>query len=294
MLIPFVFGLFVGHKCIGKESFSSSDFIFIYIMKNLDSAILNSAIFAFVGVVRSLILNLVGAALYLSQVCDKIVNVASKKEKNALKLQKHIEIREFIKKQASLLFHDEIITPSLLENENNIKSLSGRLDSLVSINIRIAEKKDTNLIFSFIKELARYEEMESTVTATFCILQENLFPADITTPSKAEVIILELDGIPIGMALYFNNFSTFTGKYGIYIEDLYVRKEFRGKGYGKGLIVNICQRALLKDCGRVEWSCLDWNKTAIDFYLSLGAEAMTGWTTYNLSESQIREIATPK
>jgi GNAT superfamily N-acetyltransferase len=264
-------------------------------MKNLDSAILDGAIFAFVGVIRRLILNFVGAALYLSQVCDKIVNVASKIEKNALKLQKHIEIREFIKKQASLIFHDKNVTSSPLEKEkSNIECFSGRLNSLVSTNIRIAEKKDTNLILTFIKELARYEEMESSVTATFSIVQESLFPADTTTTSKAEVIILELDGVPIGMALYFNNFSTFTGKYGIYIEDIYIRKEFRGKGYGKGLIVNICQRALLKDCARVEWCCLDWNKTAIDFYLGLGAEPMTGWTTYKLSEKQIREIATPK
>eukprot|EP00596_Hydrurales_sp_CCMP1899_P009258 CAMPEP_0119036482 /NCGR_PEP_ID=MMETSP1177-20130426/4209_1 /TAXON_ID=2985 /ORGANISM="Ochromonas sp, Strain CCMP1899" /LENGTH=158 /DNA_ID=CAMNT_0006996409 /DNA_START=469 /DNA_END=945 /DNA_ORIENTATION=+ len=158
--------------------------------------------------------------------------------------------------------------------------------------MRIAEKKDTDLILSFIKELAAYEEMESSVIATSSIIQESLFPEG--TPSKAEVIILELDEVPIGFALYFYNFSTFLGKYGLYIEDLYVRKEFRGKGYGKGLIENVCQRALLKDCGRVEWWCLDWNKKAIDFYLNLGAEAMVDWTVYRLSEKQIREIATPK
>lgn len=249
---------------------------------------IDSAIFALVAVIQSIILSFVGAASYLSQVCDKLVNITDKIEENVLRLQKYIELKDQIKIQANLIFSDKNITPSLLE------SLSGRLDSSASINIRIAEKEDTDLILSLIKELAKYEEMESSVTATFSILQESLFPVDVTTPAKAEVIILELGGVPIGQALYFYNFSTFTGKYGLYIEDIYVRKEFRGKGYGKGLIVNICQRAALKGCGRVEWACLDWNKTAIEFYLSLGAEAMTGWTVYTLSEKQIREIANPK
>jgi GNAT superfamily N-acetyltransferase len=254
---------------------------------------IDSAIFALVAVIQSLILSCVGAALYLSHICDKLVNITSKREENVLNLQKYIELKDHIKKQASLIFNDKNITPSLLKKNQN-ESLSGRLDSSVSINMRIAEKKDTDLILSLIKELAKYEEMESSVTATFSILQESLFPADITTPAKAEAIILELGGVPIGHALCFYNFSTFTGKYGLYIEDIYVRKEFRGKGYGKGLIVNICQRAALKGCGRVEWACLDWNKTAIEFYLSLGAEAMTGWTVYTLSEKQFKEIANPK
>jgi GNAT superfamily N-acetyltransferase len=244
-------------------------------------------------VIRSWIYSFVIAALYLSQVCDSVVNVASKREKNIHKLQKHIKLKDYIKKQASLIFHDKNITPLVLE-KNDIESVSGKLDSSVSVDMRIAKKEDTDLILSFIKELARYEEMESSVVATTSILQESLFPADITTPAKAEVIILELDGVPVGFALYFYNFSTFLGKYGLYIEDLYVRKEFRGKGYGKGLIVNICQRAALKGCGRIEWWCLDWNKKAIDFYLSLGAEAMVDWTVYRLSETQIKEIATAK
>jgi GNAT superfamily N-acetyltransferase len=278
----------------------------------------DNAIFAFVGVLRSLILYFVTAALYLSQVCDKVVDVASKREKNVLKLEKHIKLKDYTQRQASLIFDDKNSRPSNVQ-KNSVKSVSGRLDSSTSINMRIAEKKDTDLILSFIKELAAYEEMESSVIATSSIIQESLFPEG--TPSKAEVIILELDEVPIGFALYFYNFSTFLGKYGLYIEDLYVRKEFRGKGYGKGLIENVCQRALLKDCGRVEWWCLDWNKKAIDFYLNLGteatykyiyiniyicirvymciyiysgAEAMVDWTVYRLSEKQIREIATPK
>lgn len=243
--------------------------------------------------IRSWIYSFVIAALFLSQVCDNVVNIASKREKNVRKLQKHIKLTDYIKKQASLIFHDINITPFVLE-KNALYSVSGKLDSSVSVNMRIAKKEDTDLILSFIKELARYEEMESSVVATTSILQESLFPADTTTPAKAEVIILELNGVPIGFALYFFNFSTFLGKYGLYIEDLYVRKEFRGKGYGKGLIVNICQRAALKGCGRIEWWCLDWNKKAIDFYLSLGAEAMVDWTVYRLSETQIKEIATAK
>lgn len=234
--------------------------------------------------------------MYLSQVCDDLVNIASKREKiesatNVLQLQKHNELKLHIRDKASKIFSDNSTVPTTLAKKH-IESASSRLDSSVSINMRIAEKADTDLILSFIKELARYEEMESSVIATSSILQESLFPSDLTTPAKAEVIILELNGVPIGFALYFYNFSTFLGKYGLYIEDLYVRKEYRGLGYGKGLIVNICQRAALKGCGRIEWWCLDWNKKAIDFYLSLGAEAMTDWTVYRLSEKQIKEIST--
>ena len=144
---------------------------------------------------------------------------------------------------------------------------------------------------TFIKELARFEEMEDSVIATTETLQESLFPSDPKKKANAEVIILEVDGRPAGFTLYFYNFSTFLGKYGIYIEDLYVREEYRGKSYGKQILKNLCDRAIDKNCGRIEWWCLDWNERAIKFYKGLGAEAMTDWTVYRLNEEKIREIS---
>ena len=161
----------------------------------------------------------------------------------------------------------------------------------VKVAMRSANSEDTDLILTFIKELARFEEMEDSVIASRSILLESLFPKDYSGVSTAEVIILEIDGVPAGFVLYFHNFSTFLGKQGLYIEDLYVREEFRGKGYGRQLLKRVCEIALNKNCGRVEWWCLDWNKRAIEFYLNLGAEAMTDWTVYRLSEESINQIA---
>ena len=159
-----------------------------------------------------------------------------------------------------------------------------------SISIRSATVIDTDLILTFIKELARFEEMESSVVASAELLQESLFPSNVQTVSNAEVVILEIDGQPAGFALYFYNFSTFLGKKGLYIEDLYVRQQYRGKTYGKQLLKHVCQIALKKNCGRVEWWCLDWNEQAINFYTGLGSEAMKDWTVFRLSEDKIRDI----
>lgn len=176
--------------------------------------------------------------------------------------------------------------------ENNVKlSSTDSLPAVSKVSMRLAEVADTALILTFIKELARFEEMEDSVVATVSILQESLFPSDPSVKSNAEVVILEIDGKPAGFSLYFYNFSTFMGKQGLYIEDLYVREEYRGKGYGSQLLRHICRNAEKKDCGRVEWWCLDWNERAIKFYLGLGAEAMTDWTVYRLSEDKIRETA---
>lgn len=156
-----------------------------------------------------------------------------------------------------------------------------------SFDIRKATLKDAPLVLSFIKELAAYEELAEHVTATIEDIEKTLFGQN----PKAEVLILQEEGQNAGFALFFHNYSTFLCKYGIYIEDIYVREEYRGKGYGKALLKHICKLAKERDCGRVEWWCLDWNKPSIDFYLKLGAEAMTDWTVYRLSKKEIHELS---
>ncbi|MFN7039381.1 MAG: GNAT family N-acetyltransferase [Alphaproteobacteria bacterium] len=153
--------------------------------------------------------------------------------------------------------------------------------------IRNAQANDAELIFSLVKELADYEQLSSSVVGAVEDITKTLF-----SPSpKAEVLIIEENGNAAGFALYFHNYSTFLCRYGIYIEDIFIREAYRGKGYGKALFKKICEEALKHNCGRVEWWCLDWNKPSIDFYLKLGAEAMTDWTVYRLNQEQIKAIA---
>ncbi|WP_294468160.1 GNAT family N-acetyltransferase [uncultured Anaerofustis sp.] len=154
------------------------------------------------------------------------------------------------------------------------------------LDFRFAKEKDTKLILSFIKELAVYENMLDDVVADEATLNKWLFEK-----KKAEVIIGEVNNEPIGFALFFHNFSTFLGKSGIYLEDLYIREEYRKKGYGKGFLKKLAGIAKERDCGRLEWSCLDWNKPSIDFYLSLGAEPMDEWTVYRLTRDKIDILA---
>lgn len=151
---------------------------------------------------------------------------------------------------------------------------------------RSAQKEDVPLILELIKELAKYEKLEHEVVATEEILEEWLFEK-----KRAEVIFPVLDGQVIGYALFFHNFSTFLGRAGIYLEDLYIRPEFRGNGYGKAAIQKLAQIAVERGCGRLEWSCLDWNQPSIDFYLSLGAEPMKGWTVYRLTGETLHAAA---
>jgi len=153
--------------------------------------------------------------------------------------------------------------------------------------IRKATPSDNQIILSFIKELAEYENLADQVVATLENIDKTLFSPN----PKAEVLILEVDGNPAGFALFFHNYSTFLCKYGIYIEDIYVRDAYRGRGYGKALLKNICMLAKERDCGRVEWWCLDWNKPSIDFYLQLGAEPMSDWTVYRLNKTEIDSMA---
>ena len=143
------------------------------------------------------------------------------------------------------------------------------------IEFRYAQEKDVSLILFFIKELAEYEKMQDQVTATEELLREWIFRRN-----RAEVVFAVKDGKEVGFALFFHNFSTFLGRAGIYLEDLYVRPEFRGKGYGKALLKKLAQIAVARGCGRLEWSCLDWNEPSIGFYRSLGAGSMDEWTVY--------------
>jgi GNAT superfamily N-acetyltransferase len=157
----------------------------------------------------------------------------------------------------------------------------------MTATIRCAEERDCATILGFIKELARYEKLEDSVVATVDDVKRTLFCAN----PRAEALIAEEGGAPAGFALYFHNYSTFLGRYGIYIEDIYVSEQARGKGIGKALLQRICQEAVKRDCGRVEWWCLDWNKPSIDFYINLGAEPMTDWTVYRLNREQIAKVA---
>ena len=146
------------------------------------------------------------------------------------------------------------------------------------LNFRYATSEDSALILYFIKELAAYENMLNEVVATEELLKEWLFEK-----KKAEVIFACEDGKEIGYALFFHNFSTLLGRAGIYLGDLFVLPEYRGKGYGKSLIKELAKITVERKCGRLEWSCLDWNKPSIEFYLSLGAEPMSDWTVYRIA-----------
>ncbi len=154
------------------------------------------------------------------------------------------------------------------------------------MEFRFAERKDVPLILYFIKELAEYEKMLDEVVATEQLLEQWLFDKN-----KAEVIFAMEDGVETGFALFFHNFSTFLGRSGIYLEDLYVKPEYRGKGYGKGLLKKLAQIAVERGCGRLEWWCLDWNRPSIDFYLSLGAQAMEDWTVYRITGDTLTQLA---
>lgn len=151
---------------------------------------------------------------------------------------------------------------------------------------RYANREDTKLILEFIKDLARYEKMENEVIADEALLEEWIFDKN-----KAEVIFALEGDNEVGFALFFHNFSTFLGRAGIYLEDLFVLPEYRGKGYGKGLLKTLAKIAVEIGCGRLEWWCLDWNKPSIDFYKSLGAEPMSEWTTYRITGETLKNLA---
>ena len=154
------------------------------------------------------------------------------------------------------------------------------------MNFRFAKREDCVLILYFIKELASYEKMLDEVVADEQILEEWIFDKQ-----KAEVVFVMENEKEVGFALFFHNFSTFLGRAGIYLEDLFVLPEFRGRGYGKALLKKLASIAVERGCGRLEWWCLDWNKPSIDFYLSLGAEPMSDWTTYRITGDTLKRMA---
>ena len=156
-----------------------------------------------------------------------------------------------------------------------------------AFHIRPSTTSDSALILGFIRELAEYEKLAHEVSATEQDIQTQLFGAK----PRAECVIAELDGRPIGFALYFHNFSTFLGKPGLYLEDLYVQPEFRGRGYGKRLLTCLAKLALARGCGRFEWAVLDWNAPAIRFYQSLGAEMLQSWRINRVSGPALQKLA---
>lgn len=154
------------------------------------------------------------------------------------------------------------------------------------LEIRRAVEKDLPLILEFIRGLAEYEHMAGEVVATEELLREWLFER-----RAAEVIFAVLDGREVGFALFFGNFSTFLGRGGIYLEDLYVKEAYRGRGAGRALLRELARLALARGCGRLEWACLDWNHPSIDFYLSLGARPMSDWATYRAAGETLKKLA---
>ncbi len=152
--------------------------------------------------------------------------------------------------------------------------------------VRKATEADCPAILAFIRGLAEYEHMADQVEATEALLREWVFEKQ-----KAEVLLALEGERAVGFALFFHNFSTFLGRAGIYLEDLFVLPEHRGRGHGKRLLQALAALALERGCGRLEWSCLDWNKPSIDFYLSLGAKPLEDWTVYRLTGETLRALA---
>ena len=156
----------------------------------------------------------------------------------------------------------------------------------MELTFRFAEERDTPLILDFIKWLADYEQLLDQVLAGEATLTDQLF-----RKKNAEVLFALEDGKEVGFALFFHNFSTFLGRSGLYLEDLFVLPEHRGKGYGKAILQKLATIAVERGCGRLEWWCLDWNKPSIDFYRSLGAEPMSDWTVYRLTGDTLKNLA---
>ena len=154
------------------------------------------------------------------------------------------------------------------------------------LTFRFAEDKDVGTILFFIRELAEYEHLAGEVVATEALLREWIFEK-----GRAEVVFAMAEGREVGFALFFHNFSTFLGRSGLYLEDLFVLPQYRGRGYGRAILEHLAFLAAKRGCGRLEWWCLDWNQPSIDFYLSLGAEPMKDWTVYRLAGDTLQDLA---
>ena len=155
----------------------------------------------------------------------------------------------------------------------------------VSFNIRPATESDVGLILQFIRELGAYEKLSHEVVAT----EENLLNT-LFKQKMAEVIIGEFDEKPVGFALFFHNYSTFLGQAGIYLEDIYIKPESRGKGFGKTMLKYLAGLAIERNCGRLEWACLDWNEPSICFYKGLGAKPLDDWTVYRVTGETLKQM----
>lgn len=176
--------------------------------------------------------------------------------------------------------------PSTVNNPELV-TMSDFPSNEASVHLRPASVADAGLILAFIRELAEYEKLAHEAVADEATLAKQLFGEH----PAAEVVIAEVDGQPAGFALFFHNFSTFLGQRGLYLEDLFVRPQYRGLGLGKRLMVHLARLALERDCGRFEWSVLDWNESAIRFYRSLGATGLDEWTVQRVSGDALRTLA---
>jgi GNAT superfamily N-acetyltransferase len=152
--------------------------------------------------------------------------------------------------------------------------------------IRFANEDDAEIVFDMVKELAAYEQLTGSLEAREEIFRESLFQRGV-----AETLIGEYEGKPVGYAIFFHNFSSFMGRIGIFIEDIYVKTEMQGKGFGRAMFAYIAKLAVERKCGRLEWSCLDWNKSSIAFYEKMGARRLDEWSTYRLSGYALERIA---
>ena len=157
----------------------------------------------------------------------------------------------------------------------------------MSVQIRLGQRSDVALILRLIKALSVYEKLEDKVVAT----EEKVDRALFGPRPYAETLIAEQDGEAVGFALFFHNFSTFLAQPGIYLEDLFVEQEHRGKGVGRALLARLAEIAVERECGRLEWAVLDWNKDAIGFYERLGAQPQDDWTVYRLTGDPLRRLA---
>jgi GNAT superfamily N-acetyltransferase len=155
-----------------------------------------------------------------------------------------------------------------------------------NFEIRFATEEDTKIILEFVKELAEYEKLSNEVVATEEILYNSLF-----IKKQAEVIIGEYNGEPVGFALFFHNFSTFLGKANLYLEDLYVKPQMRGLGFGKSLLSALARIAVERDCGRLDWWCLNWNEPSIKFYKKMGAIPMDEWTVFRVQNQALEKLS---
>ena len=167
---------------------------------------------------------------------------------------------------------------------SNRKIIRTRIEGF---EIHHAEKKDVALIRSLIRELAEYEKMLNEMVATEELLEKHLFGKK----RFVEVVLGYYNGVPVGFALFFHNFSTFVGKHGLYLEDLYIKPEYRGKGFGKSLLAYLAKLAVERDCGRYEWAVLNWNEPSLKFYKMLGAKVMDKWLIHRVTGEELRKLA---